>query len=158
VSDTYDSLTDYEPGDRRGNQSYPMDEGWKSPFAGKSIEDAANFIRNTPKPPKPLCKTFFAVMEKDLYEQYGLLKVCKILPKGGEVDQSWNEEHGTKCFREAGRSLMCKITSDKNLSEGDGEGETADEGEFEVQWIELPAKEVESFFIGFERWNWFEYA
>jgi hypothetical protein len=106
-----------------------------------------------------LCKTFFAVMEKERYEKYGLLKICKILPKGGEVDPSWNVEHGTKCFREAGRSLMCKITSDKNLSEGDGEGRTVDEGVFEVQWVELPAKEAESvFFIGFERWNWFDFA
>jgi hypothetical protein len=136
-----------------------MDEGWKSPFAGKSIEDAANFIRNTPKPPKPLCKTYFAVMEEELYEEHRLLKVCKIIPKGGEVDPSWNDENGTRCFREAGRSLMCKITSDKNQKDGDGEGEMEDEGEFEVQWIELPAKEIESiFFIGFERWNWFDFA
>jgi hypothetical protein len=136
-----------------------MDEGWKSPFAGKSIEDAANFIRNTPKPPKPLCKTYFAVMEEELYEEHRLLEVCKIIPKGGEVDPSWNDGNGTRCFREAGRSLMCKITSDKNQKDGDGEGEMKDEGEFEVQWIEMPAKEIESvFFIGFERWNWFDFA
>ena len=73
-----------------------MDQSWTSPFVGKSIEDVANFVRNAPKPPKPLCKTFFAVMQKDLYDRKGKLFIYKILPVGGEKDQEEDEEDGSE--------------------------------------------------------------
>lgn len=61
----------------------PVDAEWQSPFLDKSVQDAMVFIRDVPKPPKPLCKLFFAVLQKDRYEQHGQLLVCKAVD--GEV-------------------------------------------------------------------------
>jgi hypothetical protein len=160
LADTYESLPDYKPTDRQSGTAslYPIDASWKSPFIGKSLEYAANFIRNTPKPPKPLCKTFFAVMQKELYEKSGKVLVCKILPKGGELDQDWNEKQGDEDYREHGRSLMCKVTSDKSQKDGEDPSELVDEGEFELQWIEYDAVKVDTLFRAFERWDWWEFG
>jgi hypothetical protein len=112
----------------------------------------ANFIRNAPKPPKPLCKRFFAVLQKERFERSGELLVCKILPEGGEegVDEDSNEAAGAEDFRKSGRSLFCKIASN------DGQGEGEDVGEFEIQMIEIDAGGAGSFFSGFERDAWWE--
>lgn len=37
----------------------PIDSEWASPFLGKTLEEAAEFVKNGPK---PLCKVFFAVL------------------------------------------------------------------------------------------------
>ncbi|KAF2170362.1 hypothetical protein M409DRAFT_19182 [Zasmidium cellare ATCC 36951] len=34
----------------------PIDPGWTSPFLGKTLEEAAEFVKNAPK---PLCQVFF---------------------------------------------------------------------------------------------------
>ena len=152
LADAYENLPDVRPTHRLEGTSCPIDSSWRSPFAGKSIEDAANFVRNAPKPPKPLNKTWFAVMQKDRFEKSGELLVCKILPIGGELDLSENGKAGTESFRSSGMSLMCKVHSDKQqkISEGNVRGEHGreveaqmqrmgvsdlgeDEGEFEVQ-------------------------
>jgi hypothetical protein len=149
-----------------------VDQSWTSPFVGRSIEDVANFIRNIPKPPKPLCKTFFAVMQKDLYDRKDKLFIYKILPVGGEEDQEEDEEDGSeneedsdgdeedgdKAFRANGRSLMCKVTSDKSQNASDDEGDGRDEGEFEVQWIEVDAGHAETFFQSFQRCDWWQFG
>jgi hypothetical protein len=85
------------------------------PFVGKSIEDAANFIRNAPKPPKPLSKRFFAVLQKEFYEQSNRMLICRIstgddAEDGLEGDE--NNAEGLRSFKEEGRSLMCKISPD----------------------------------------------
>lgn len=41
------------------------------------MRDALNFIRNAPKPPKPLCKVFCAVLQKDRFEQHDQLLICR---------------------------------------------------------------------------------
>ena len=122
-----------------------------------SIQDVANFIRNTPKPPKPLCKDFFALMQKDLYERIAKLTICKILPEGGEVDQEENEEEGDEAYRSQGRSLTCKIIPDKSQSALDDQGDSEDDGEFEVHWIEVDADHAETFFQGFDQCDWWEF-
>lgn len=63
----------------------------------------------------------------------GDVLVCKILPVGGETDQSEDEQLNTESFRREGMSLMCKIQSDKppKVEGSSMAGET--EGEFEVQ-------------------------
>lgn len=61
----------------------PIDAEWQSPFLGKTAQDALSFVRNAPKPPKPVCKLFFAVLKKQCYEQHGQLLICKAVD--GEV-------------------------------------------------------------------------
>jgi hypothetical protein len=152
LADTYDSLPDYRPNYRVHGTATPIDPSWQSPFICKSIADAANFIRNTPKPPKPLCKEFFPVLQKDRFERSGKLLICKILPEGGEDDMDENEESGTEEFRKAGRSLMCRETSDEQLHEG------SSDVEFEVQMIEMDHQLVGAFFSAFDRDTWWEFG
>jgi hypothetical protein len=130
----------------------PIDPGWQSPFIGQSIADAANFIRNAPKPPKPLCRRFFAVLQKDRFEQTGKLLICKILPEGGEDDMTENEESGAEEFRKAGRSLMCREASDEQLHEG------SSNVEFQVQMIEMAHQHAGLFFSAFDRDTWWEFG
>lgn len=70
LADTYDSLPDYDPADpsAQGTDS-SVDKDWRSPFIGSSVEEVAAFIQAAPKPPKPLYKQFFAVLQKEMYEQ-----------------------------------------------------------------------------------------
>jgi hypothetical protein len=51
---------------------------WRSPFVGKSLAEAVEWVRDIPKPPKPVCKVFFAVLQKDRFEQNGEVLICKI--------------------------------------------------------------------------------
>lgn len=60
----------------------PLDPNWQSPFQGKTAADAAEFLRNVPKPRKPLCKTYFSILSRTLYEEQGHLLVCKVLEDG----------------------------------------------------------------------------
>jgi hypothetical protein len=135
-------LPDVRPTHRLLATKCPIDSSWRSPFVGNSIEDAANFVRNAPKPPKPLNKSWFAVMQKQAFEKNGRLLNCKILPIGGEVDLSENEEDRTEQFRGDGMSLMCKIQSDKQQKVGDDSVKGEDEGEFELQMLQYEAGEL----------------
>jgi len=56
-----------------------VEETWRSPFIGSSAQEVAAFIASAPKPPKPLCKRFFAVLQKELYERNKQLLIYKIL-------------------------------------------------------------------------------
>ncbi|CAK1366913.1 unnamed protein product [Cercospora beticola] len=60
----------------------PLDPDWQSPFRGQTAADAARFLRTVPKPRKPLCKTYFAILSRTLYEEQGHLLVCKVLEDG----------------------------------------------------------------------------
>jgi hypothetical protein len=139
LADTYEGLSDVRPSYRLEATSCPIASDWRSPFVGKSIEYATNFVRNAPKPPKPLNKTWFAVMEAGDFGDGVAITLCKNLPVGGEVDLSENEQARTEQFRTSGNPLICKIKSDKqqnfveDQAKGEGEGEGEDEGEFEVQ-------------------------
>ena len=81
-------------------------------------------------------------MQKQAFEKNGRLRICKILPIGGEVDLSENEEDRTEQFREDGMSLMCKIQSDKQQKVGDDSVKGEDEGEFELQMLQYEAGEL----------------
>lgn len=161
LADTYETLPDYRPNYKHTGTSHPVSETWRSPFVGKSMQEVANFIRNTPKPPKPLCKKYFAVMQKELYEGNGELIVCKILPQNGELDQTENERDGAEDFRRQGRSTMCKITLDKSqmlVGDKDDSEDSEDHGEFEVQWVPIRADRAQTFFMGFTRSDWWEFG
>ena len=83
LADDYNNLPDYHPylpspeGTRR-----PLNPNWQSPFRGKTVAEAADFLRSVPKPPKPLCKTYFAVYNKALYREQDHIVVCRILEDG----------------------------------------------------------------------------
>jgi hypothetical protein len=104
-------------------------------------------VRNAPKPPKPLCKLFFAVLQRDRFERSGNLLICKILPKGGEDYESQNEANGAEDFRKSGRSLMCKAVSTS--------GQEGNE-EFEIQMIEMEPDQIGLFFNAWDRHVWCE--
>jgi hypothetical protein len=137
LADTYENLPDVRPTYRLQGISWPISSSWRSPFIGKSIEDAVNFIRNAPKPPKPLNKTWFAVMQRERFENSGELLVCKILPVGGEPDLDENGQHGTKLYRRTGMSLMCKVHLDKQQNINEDSVKSEDGREVEVQMQKL---------------------
>lgn len=110
LADSCDSLPDYRPNYKiHGNRS-PVSPDSQSPFVGRSIAEAANFVRNIPKPPKPLCKEMFAVLQKDRFERIGKLLLCRIFPVGGQVNMTENEIYGAEWYKKSGRSLMCRVT------------------------------------------------
>jgi hypothetical protein len=152
LADSYDTLPDYRPNHEiRGNRS-PVDSNWQSPFVGKTIAEAANFVRNAPKPPKPLCTELFAVLQKDRFQRNGKLLFCRIFPEGGQVNMTENEISGAEWYKKNDRSLMCKITP------GEGQHDNVDLGEFEVQMIEMNANQVGTFFSLFERPTWWQFG
>lgn len=149
-------MPDYRPDHKIMGTKSPINGNWRSPFVEASISDAANFIRNTHKPPKPLCKRFFAVLQKEFYEMSGQALICRISP-GDDVDAiigDWNKEQGVQSFKEAGRSLMCQIVSD---TESLGtENAANDKDEFKVEMIGYDATRLGLFFSAFDRHSWWE--
>jgi hypothetical protein len=133
LADTYENLPDVRPTYMLEGTGWPISSSWRSPFVSKSIEDAANFVRNVSKPPKPLNKTWFAVMQKDRFEKSGQLLVCKILPIGGDPDLDENGQHGTKSYGSIGMSLMCKVHLDKQQKDIEDIVKDEDGREVEVQ-------------------------
>jgi hypothetical protein len=80
LADTYDTLPDYNPDNPGAEGTLALvDPNWRSPFVGSSVEAVAAFIRAAPKPPKPLCKRFFAALKKERFEQSKELLIYKIL-------------------------------------------------------------------------------
>lgn len=73
--DAYDDLPDYTGGGLCGHIG--IDSNWRSPFIGKTIEEAAEFIANAPMPSKALNRNFFAVFDKAQYDATGQVIICK---------------------------------------------------------------------------------
>jgi hypothetical protein len=69
LADTYDTLPDYDPSNPPEGTLSTVDGTWRSPFIGSSLQDVVAFIEAARKPPKPLCKSYFAILEKKRYEQ-----------------------------------------------------------------------------------------
>lgn len=89
LADRYDTLPNYDPENPGAEGTLGLlDSNWRSPFAGSSVEQVAAFIRGVPKPPKPLCKHFFAVLTRERFEQSKELLIYSILGvKGGKGDE-----------------------------------------------------------------------
>lgn len=90
-------MTDSRYGTPRahGNRA-PISEQWKSPFIGETLRQIGAFIRNAPKPSKPLCNEICAVLTKEPYEERGEILICKIPPVGDESEpQAIPTEHNT---------------------------------------------------------------
>ena len=152
MADAYSNLPDYRPNYCVDGTENPISEDWRSQFIGMSIEDAANFIRNAPKPPKPLCKRFFAILQKDSFDQNITMHICKIVPadEDSDVDSEMTEEelkayaeHKERrraAIRSAGKSIICKSSTD--------------DSEFEVQIKEFPTDYAGLFHGGGNRHEW----
>lgn len=83
----YDSLPDFNgPMAVPGTQP-PIPPTWQSPFLGKSLEEIAEWVRGIPKPPKAVCKAFFAVLKKEVYEERGIVMICKVGEGDGKGDR-----------------------------------------------------------------------
>ncbi|KAK4495098.1 hypothetical protein PRZ48_013425 [Zasmidium cellare] len=83
-ADNYSTLPPLRHWPHPGTVKPPIDPSWRSPFVGKTLKQAARFVRNAPK---PLCRTFFAVLVKERYEKDGCVRICKIVI--GEEVQSF---------------------------------------------------------------------
>jgi len=42
------------------------------------LNEIAEWVCNAPKPPKAVCKAFFAVLTKQLFEERGMVLICKV--------------------------------------------------------------------------------
>ena len=78
LADTYDTLPDWEPAHPAEGTVGPVDENWRSPFISSSIQEIAAFIKAAPKPSKPLCKRFFAILQRERYEKDKQLLIYRI--------------------------------------------------------------------------------
>jgi hypothetical protein len=92
LADTYDTLPDYTGLSPYGTKE-PIDPNWRSPFIGKTVRDAVDFMRNTHKPPKPLNKRFCAVVTKDSLRKHQVL-ICKSLDFESEQERLEDDEYG----------------------------------------------------------------
>jgi hypothetical protein len=87
LADAYDTIPDYDPGDPGPKGTpHPIDSEWRSPFVGFSVGEVAAFIRDTPRPPKPLSRRYFAVLRKEQHEQHKQVLIYRILPSGESED------------------------------------------------------------------------
>lgn len=85
LADTYDTIPDYDPSNPPEGTPSTVSSAWRSPFIGASLQDIAAFIVTAPKPPKPLCKEYFAVLEKQRYEQDKKLLIYKNMEPSTEI-------------------------------------------------------------------------
>ncbi|GAB7324401.1 hypothetical protein MBLNU13_g08339t2 [Cladosporium sp. NU13] len=74
-ADTYDNLPDYAGRAAKGTTA-PIDENWHSPFT--SLHEALEFVRNISKTPKPPCKVFCAVLDRERHRQHGQVLSAKV--------------------------------------------------------------------------------
>lgn len=79
ADDNYEHLPDFQGATAVRGTEPTVQATWKSQFLGKSLADIVTWVRNIPKPPKAVCKSYFAVLQKDLYEQRGMVLICKVV-------------------------------------------------------------------------------
>jgi hypothetical protein len=96
LADTHDTLPDYDPANPAEGNRGAVDSDWRSPFIGSSVEEVAGFIQAVPKPPKPLCKRFFAVLQKHRYEDKKQVLIYTI-PADAAGSQSGGKLESVPC-------------------------------------------------------------
>lgn len=88
LADTYDTIPDYDPANPSAEGTAgAIETSWRSPFIGVSLEVIAAFVRAAPKPPKPLCKDFFAVLRKAQDSGMEQVLICHALVMGSEAPE-----------------------------------------------------------------------
>ena len=80
--DDHSSLPDF-PGHAVDGTHALVEETWRSLFIETSVEDAAEDLRSVPEPKKPLCKTYFAVLDRQRYEENDQIMIYNMV--GDEV-------------------------------------------------------------------------
>jgi hypothetical protein len=90
LADNYDTLPDYI-GESMPATITPVDPAWRSHFLSKTIPDVVAYMRATPKPPKPLNKTFCAVLTKEGLE-LGQIFICKSLEGEPHLESDSEDE------------------------------------------------------------------
>jgi hypothetical protein len=90
LADNYDTLPDYI-GESMPATVTPVDPAWRSHFLSKTIPDVVAYMRATPKPPKPLNKTFCAVLTKEGLE-LGQIFICKSLEGEPRLESDSEDE------------------------------------------------------------------
>jgi hypothetical protein len=86
LADTYDLLPNWDPNAAPEGIEPTITTTWRSPFIGQSLVEVATWIRHIPKPPKPINKTYFAVLQRELYEQNKQVLICRVRRKGCRVE------------------------------------------------------------------------
>jgi hypothetical protein len=79
ADDNYDHLPDFNGTAFIEGTRPSVETNWKSPFVGKTLAEVAAWVSGIPKPPKAVCKTFFVVLKKELYESQGMVFMCKFV-------------------------------------------------------------------------------
>jgi hypothetical protein len=86
LADSYDLLPNWGPNAAPEGKEPTIATTWQSPFIGKPLVEVATWIQHIPKPPKPINKTYFAVLQKELYEQNKQALVCRVRGNGRRVE------------------------------------------------------------------------
>ncbi|KAL1582970.1 hypothetical protein WHR41_08246 [Cladosporium halotolerans] len=167
LADNYDTLPDYKRRSTLGT-SFPIDTDWRSPFIGKTVPDAITFIRNAPKPPKPLSKRFCAVVTRKCLENE-LVLICKSLEDEIESDSDEDDSGNDIAINDEGSPIlssdrfMMQAEGGKGIRFSDGTERTEKQALQElgddydgIQVIPTPDDEVGMFHYGFERIEWKE--
>lgn len=181
-ADDYGILPDYHGEAEEGTRD-PIDPNWRSPFIGKTIPDANDFMKSAPKPPKPLNTRFCAFVTAEELAK-GFVLICKNLENDDYTDNDDFTESDEKTNNGAEIESIKLSDSGEVDEEPDPEPgsfadmmQRADEmhpmkyldgseyslkqrlqrlgNDFDsVQGIPTPKYEVNLFHHGFQRWKW----
>jgi len=101
ADDDYEDLPEFKGPTFIEGTRPTVEATWRSPFVGKSLAETVAWVRGIPKPPKPVCKKFFAVLQKGLYEQHGEVLVCKVKKNKSEPQTIRYNANHIAAFRAA---------------------------------------------------------
>jgi hypothetical protein len=88
-SNAFGCLPDFDIEEsKEGTEADEVPDAWKSPFVGRSLDYVRSWIQWIPKPPKSINKTFFVVLQKDVYEREGKVLICRVPEKRGRRVQT----------------------------------------------------------------------
>jgi len=76
-SNAFDSLPDFDKNSDAEGTEANVPVAWQSPFAGRSLGYVSSWVACIPKPPKAVNKTYFAVLQRELYERDGKVLICR---------------------------------------------------------------------------------
>ena len=86
---SFDCLPDFDLEEtKEGTEADGVPDAWKSPFVGRSLGFASSWIAWIPKPPKRINKTYFVVLQRELWEREGRVLVCKVRGEGRRAVQT----------------------------------------------------------------------
>lgn len=113
LADAYDTLPAITE-ERTMATRPPITLHWRSPFLNKSLQDVADFVRSAPK---PLCRLYFAVLEKERYLNDNEIRLCKI--EGDQVQSFPYDAHMVATYFQ---SVYDDIWTEDWQSFGDSQG------------------------------------